>query len=368
MKEKEVKIILIAAIVWALTPVARADSVQDLIRQGNRLYAGGNYADAIKDYDRALLDRPHIPEPKFNKANCCFQLGDLTRAIDLYNEVAADSKDMKLVEKAKYNLGNCYFQQGSKQKDSNLQKALEDLKTSIVCWRSALEINPQNQNAARNIEVARLTIKDIIDQINKQKEQQQLQKQLEELASRQKTLAQKTGQIKNDADAGKISPQQAEDSYEQQAREQSQIKDKTEQTMQQIQQQGAGDSPPPQMQKAASELQQAMNAQSDAEMQLKTPNGGAAREAEDKAAEHLDNALRELSQNNQQNQEQRQGKEQNQQPQVSDQSGQQQQQAEEKPSAAPDTTAQEILDKEQQEKEQRQILQLGGYQKVEKDW
>ena len=84
---------------------------------------------------------------------------------------------MKLVAKAKYNLGNCYFQHGSKQKDSDLQKSLEDLQTSIVCWRSAMEIDPENEKAAKNIEVARLIIKDIIDQLNKQKEQQAASRQ-----------------------------------------------------------------------------------------------------------------------------------------------------------------------------------------------
>ena len=135
-----------------LCRAALANSADDPVNKGNALYDGRHFNEALKEYDQALIVQPDALEPKFNKADCYFQLDDLAKAIDLYNEVAAESKDMKLVEKAKYNLGNCYFQQGGKQKDSNLQKALEDLQTSIVYWRSALEINPENQNAVRMLQ------------------------------------------------------------------------------------------------------------------------------------------------------------------------------------------------------------------------
>jgi tetratricopeptide (TPR) repeat protein len=353
--------------------VTMAGSVKDLVQQGNKLYNKGNFNDALREYDQALVDQPQATEPKFNKANCYFQLDDLDQAINLYNEVAAESKDMELVEKAKYNLGNCYFQQGSKQKDSNLQKALEDLQASIVYWRSALEINPENEKAAKNIEVARLIIKDIIDQINEQQQQaekqKQLQQQLKELAEQQKALAQKTQQTKKDADQGQISPQQAEDGYKQQAQEQSQLKAKTEQALQQIEQQDPNNPLSQQMRQAGSELEQAVDAQSNSETQLKDSEPDAAKKSQDKAVEHLENALKELSGGGQQNQEQQQEQQgQTQQPQEPNQPDQEQQQMEQKTSVVPDATAQEILDKEQQEKKQRQILQQGGYQKVEKDW
>lgn len=378
MKPEKFKTIFIAAVILTLAQTATADSVGDSVRQGNTLYENGSFNDAMKEYERAVIDQPQTPEPKFNKANCYFQLDDLARAIDTYNEVAAESKDMKLVEKARYNLGNCCFQRGTKQKDSDLQKALEDLQTSIVHWRSALEINPENEKAANNIEVARLTIKDIIDQINKQKEQQQqqaekqkqLQEQLKELAEQQRALSEKTQQTNNDADKGKIDRQQADDSYEQQAQEQSQLEDKTQQTLDQMQQQDPNNPLPEQMQQAGSEIEQALDAQSDAEEKLKDSDGKTAKQSQDKAGEHLENALKALSQDDQQNQGQQEKQEQTQQSQDPNQSEQQQQeqQAEQKKSAASDTTAQEILDKEQKEKKQRQMLQRDGYQKVEKDW
>jgi Ca-activated chloride channel family protein len=371
VKEEKYKIII--ALMLGLYRIALASSADDSVYKGNALYDSEHFNEALKEYDQALIAQPQALEPKFNKADCYFQLDDLDKATDLYNEVAADSKDMKLVEKAKYNLGNCYFQQGSKQKDSNLQKALEDLRTSIVCWRSALEINPENKNAAKNIEVARLTIKDIIDRLNKQKQEQQkqaqkqkqIQQQLKELAEQQKALAQKTQQTKKQADQKQISQQQAQDSYDQQEQEQSQIKNKTEQTLQQMQQQDPNNPQTQQMQQASAELNKAVDAQSNAEKQLKASDGGSAKESQDKAAEHLDNALKELSKNDQQQQQQKGQQRQTQQPQGPNQPDQQQKQL--RPQMV-DTTAQEILDKEQKEKKQRPMFRQGGYQKVDKDW
>jgi Ca-activated chloride channel family protein len=164
---------------------ARASSAREALQQGNRLFADSKYSEAIGKYDEALVEQPQAMEPKFDKANSYYRLDDLGRAIDLYQEVAAESKDMTLVGKAKYNLGDCFFQRGTKQRDSDLQKAVDDMRTSIACWRQVLDIDPKNEKAAKNIEVARLTIKDILDQIKKQQEQQKQQGQQNQQQGRQ---------------------------------------------------------------------------------------------------------------------------------------------------------------------------------------
>ncbi len=165
----------LAMCVLALAPsatVAGPTSAREMLRQGNGFYGEGRYAEAINKYNEALVEQPQAVEPRFNKANSYFRLDDLGEAMDLYQEAAAQSKDMKLVAKARYNLGNCLFQRGAKQRDSDLQKAVDDMKTSITYWRQVLDIDPKNEKAARNIEVARLTIKDILDQIKQQQDQQ----------------------------------------------------------------------------------------------------------------------------------------------------------------------------------------------------
>ena len=258
-------------LVLLIVQAAFADSARDSTSEGNKLYKQGNFNEAINSYDQALLEAPGALEPKFNQANSYYRLDDLGKALDLYRQVSAESKDMKLVAKAKYNLGNTYFQQGSKQKDSNLQKAIDDLKTAIGSWRGVLDIEPENTKAAKNIEVARLLIKDLLDQLNKQQQQQD--------------------------------PNQPQDPNQQQ-QQQSPQQDPN-QPQDQQQQQAAGQDP----------------------NQPQDPN---------------------QSQDQQQKQQQEQQKQQKQ--------------------TAPDTRAQEILDKEQRQRKERQILQPGSWQKVEKDW
>jgi Ca-activated chloride channel family protein len=169
------KALAMVFLLLAAVGTARADSARETLRRGNQLFSDSKYNEAIGKYDEALVAQPEVLEPKFNKADSYYRLDDLDQAVDLYKNVAAQSKDMTLVAKAKYNLGNCLFQQGTKQRDSDLQKAVDDMKSSITYWRQVLDIDPKNEKAARNIEVARLTIKDILDQLKKQQEQQKQQ-------------------------------------------------------------------------------------------------------------------------------------------------------------------------------------------------
>ena len=263
MNARKYKTIFQVLLTVAIAQAASADSARVSTSQGNKLYKQGNFNEAINTYNQALLEAPQALEPKFNQANSYYRLDDISKAMDLYRQVAAESKDMKVVAKAKYNLGNSYFQQGSKQKDSNLQKAIDDLKTAIGSWRSVLDIEPENKKAAKNIEVARLLIKDLLDQLNKQQQQQD--------------------------------PNQPQDPNQQQQQDPNQPQD------QQQQQQAAEQDP----------------------NQPQDPNQSQEQQQEDR-------------------------KEQQQ--------------------AIPDTTAQEILDKEQRRRKERQILQRGPWQKVEKDW
>ncbi len=197
---------------------AFAESALDAISQGNQLYRQGKFNQAIELYDQALTDSPQVLEPKFNKANSYYRLDDIDNASDLYREVAAESKDMKLVTRAKYNLGNCAFQQGSKQKDSNFQKAIDEMKTAIGHWRNVLDIEPENQKAAKNIEVARLTIKDLLDQIKNQQKQQDPNQPQDPNQQNQQEPNDSQQQQKQEQDSE--DPNQSEEQKEQQQQEQ----------------------------------------------------------------------------------------------------------------------------------------------------
>jgi len=230
------KIFLQILLIFFMLEAVFADSAYVSTEQGNRLYEQEKFDEAIKQYDQALVDSPEALEPRFNKANSYYRLDDLEEAMNLYREVAAESKDMKLVTKAKYNLGNCSFQEGSKQRDSNLQKAIEDMESAIGHWRGVLDIDPENEKAARNIEVARLTIKDLLDQLKNQQEQQD---------------------SNQPSDPNQPQQQQAQqESQQQQSQDPNQPGDTNQQ-----QQQAAEDSEEPQQQEAQQQQQEQQNAE-----------------------------------------------------------------------------------------------------------
>jgi len=373
---KRFELILLLLLLSIMTQRVYAESAAGAVREANKLYRQGQFKEAADGYDRALTESPEVIEPRFNKADSYFRLDDLQQAIDLYKAVAAESRDMKLVEKAKYNLGDCFFRQGSKLKDSDLQKALENMQSAIGSWRQALDINPANEKAAKNIEVARLTIKDIIDQINKQKQQQEQQQQqqkqtqedLKQLLEKQKSLADKTQQQNQ-----KPSPD-----YNDISKEQSQLKDRTEQTKQQLQQQNDPNNPDQKQQQVAEQLEKAEEKQKDASEKLNNSKADEAKKSQDEAAKNIEDAIKKLSEQNQQNKQDNQQQQQQKEQQNSQQQNQQEpnqpqepneaQQQQEQQAAAPDATAEEILDREQKQKEQRQMLQSPGFQKVDKDW
>ena len=241
-----------------------AESARSLVEKGNQLYAEQQFDSAIEIYAQAAEDAPKSDVPEFNTANSLYRLESFNDAIDRYKQVAAGSSDERIVADAKYNLGNSFFQKALKNQQTEPEKTLEDMKTSIGYFRDVLDIDSANPNAAQNIEVAKAAYK----QIKEQQQQQQQDQQQEN----------KDGESQDE--------QQPQDSQEQSDQQQDQ-------------------------------------------------------------------------QQNQQQQQQDQEQ--------SDQQQQQPQEPKEQP-MAPDATAQQILDKEKQQKKERQILQSLGFQKVEKDW
>ena len=225
---------------WA----AGAQSPAALVRSGNHLYNSGDYKGAIDKYERALTEAPAAAEPQFDKANSLYQLDDLSAAAELYRQVGAESKDMKMVTKAKYNLGNCHFDSGARQADSDVQKAIDEMKTAIGCWRSVLDIDPKNEKAARNIEVARLTIKDLLDRQKNQPEPNQPQD-----ANSQNQQGQQNQQQQQPAEPNQMDQQQ-------QQQQQAQSNEPNQADRQQQQAQSGEEPNGPQQQQAQQRQQQ----------------------------------------------------------------------------------------------------------------
>ena len=412
-----------------LMDTAQADSESQMIERGNQHYQQENYSEAIKQYEQIPSEGPAEAALLYNQANCYYKLEDYGRAIELYQNVSTKSKDMQLIGRAKYNLGNCHFQQGMKKRQDNLQEAFDELTLSIKYYREMLDITPNDEDARHNIAVARLIMKDIMDQIKKEMEKQQQQEKekqlaqkIKELLKRQTETLQKTVQAHKDTGDPALPAEEKKKTADQLAGEQdtlgndtTTVWDEAQQMLDQIQAQAAAAQAPPGqqtppgqqapagtppgqqapagtpsgpspdqmaqmqqqiMQTVSSELSEAVEHQADATEHLNNTQIDQATEPQTKALENLKHALdafppQQQQQQDSEQQEQQEQQEQNQQQQQ--EANEQEQQQKEQPQQLeqqkpPDATAQDILDQEKERKQQQKRGIQGKYEAVDKDW
>ncbi len=160
-------------IIMTLTPLtAPAQNPYSMMDQANKLYEKGSYEKSIEMYEKiAQLDK-NAPQPLFNKAVSLQKLGKTPEAIELYKKLAAEIEQNDLAAKIKYNLGNAFYQNAKQLEKQDTSKAIQLLKNAINNWRKALKMQPDNKNAAKNIELAKLEIQQMEKKIQQQKKQQ----------------------------------------------------------------------------------------------------------------------------------------------------------------------------------------------------
>jgi len=186
-------------VAFIITGSALAASSRDLVAKGNSEYGKGNYDEALAAYDKASLEAPESPKLYFNKGAAHYMKGDYVKAGEMFEQAALKAKNLSLEARSQYNLGNCAFRESERQRDSDLQKSLKALEKCISHYQKAVRLDPTLKDAAHNIEIARLTMKQILDEIKKQ--QEQAEKQMEEM---KKALGESDGQ-------GGDSPEQKEE-------------------------------------------------------------------------------------------------------------------------------------------------------------
>jgi tetratricopeptide (TPR) repeat protein len=420
VNERKLKFnILIFILLSLVSSAAIAESPRSLVDKGNAFYEDGKFEEAVAEYDKAISLAPNATEPKFNKAKCKVKTDDIDGAIDLFKEVAVSTKGSELVARAKFNLGNAFFKRSESGHEGDIKKVVEDLKTAISFWRQVLDIEPENLNAAKNIEAAIMRLQIIRYVMEKQKELSEkiakLREDLEKLLAEQQRLSGDNKTVQAKAEKRELTQPQAATSYKNQSPVQSKVsrgtgkaqsdsvearelekhiesftKPPADQQPPQDPQQGLQAAQPEQqsaLEFVKDELAQAISAQSRAVNNLNEGVNAAIAE-QDTAAEHIEKAIEALKQKqeedqqqeqqdqqdqgqqDEQNQDQQQNEEQQEQKDQQDEQDQQeqeQQDEEEKQAQAAKATAEEILKKEKQDRQKRQIFQLGR-KKVEKDW
>jgi len=347
-----------------------ASGIREKIASANNIYKTGNYNQALSMYEEAEVDNPESPYIYFNKGISYFRLEDYEKAKEAFLSAAAKADDLKLEAKAYYNLGNTLFYEAGRQTETDLKKSIELYQQAITNYQLALERDKNISDAAHNIEVTRLIVKDLLDKLKKQQEQQgeqqekikEIAKKIAELIDREQRQIDFTNNLKEEMDSkgtsGNLKKNTRQVKKDQRAirKETDEVSGKLDELIPQNSQgsQGAqaqGGSP---AQAAKEHVDTSSNFQQLTENQLDNTSLAEALESEGNAREELIKALQVLTNPEQQNQDQQKQEDE-----------QQKQQQEEMKQQAED--AEDIIDEEREERRERQIQQ-SGYREVERDW
>ncbi len=369
---------LITAIaVLVISAPVFADSAGRLVKRGNDSFDRGDLDAATEYYELASVKIPESPIVEFNIGNVEYMKGDFAAARSRFETAALKSRDLTLEAQALYNIGNCAFRQGQRQADSDLEKALEFFKESVEYYAAALEKQPGMPDAAHNLEVARLLIKDLLDAIKKQQEQmQEQQKKLREVVDSLLAVMKKQntalGRSLDLEDAKDRSTPDWSGKVDGIKDDQSSIAGKTGEVSGMLTDLFK-DQQPEQVMQALAHLDSSIVDQEGALSDLGERKPGLAATDQQNSLEQMKKALEKLTEGEGDNQDQQQQQDQQ------DQQDQQQQQEPQQPQQPPEDqqqkeqqqarseTAKDILDEEKKNREKRKKA-AGNYRKVDKDW
>jgi len=143
-------------------------SPQELVSEGSRYFADGDYDGAISRWGRAQRDRPNSPEVDLNLGLAHLRKGEHDRAADYF--IAAASKGAgRLASKASFNLGGARVGQGR----------FED---AVEAYEDALRADPGNDDARHNLGLVLAHIERLKELEKKRKEaEEEFKRRLEAL-------------------------------------------------------------------------------------------------------------------------------------------------------------------------------------------
>jgi Ca-activated chloride channel family protein len=223
--------IALAVMVWAggADAITLRDDVHANLARGNKYYDAGEHDKALQRYQEAEGLDSTSAVPHFNAGDALFRLGNYKDgAMEFLKSAASETDSIKSM--SYYNLGNTMY------KANDLQSAVEAYKRSLL-------INPDDQDAKYNLELA-LRVKD-------QKEQQSQQQQNQKDQKKQDQQNQEQGQKDQDR-------QQQQQKDQQQQQQQQQGEQQQDQMQQEQGQQAQQQEKPPEI--SAEELQRILAA------------------------------------------------------------------------------------------------------------
>ena len=150
----------------------QAASVKESVRQGNRLYGQGQFADSLKKYEQALEKAPESDIVNFNAGTAFYKQKQYDEAIGHFQK-AILSDDVSLRARAYYNLGDSFYKSGIGKERVDINAAITALPESLKHLASALALDKKDQDAQYNYDFVNKELERLREEQQKQQQQPQ---------------------------------------------------------------------------------------------------------------------------------------------------------------------------------------------------
>lgn len=179
--------ILFTLLLIGLVPVgAFAESAGSLVQSGNKAFAQKDYAAALDKFEKAVEVKPDSAVALFNKGAALYKVELYDEALETFEQAADRARvrnDRRLEARSRYNMGNSSFQRAALLRRENPASALAEYKRSSSYFQAAVKLDPNLSDAASNLELSRITAKELEELLRTQKDETTLQEgQKEDIA------------------------------------------------------------------------------------------------------------------------------------------------------------------------------------------
>ena len=195
-------------------PSGDGRSARELIDAAQQAMTAERFQDALDLYRQAGALLPDAAEIPYNMGVAAYRAGELERALALFDKARTLAADPAMQARSAYNLGTSSAQQAvwSRTADpaiaqAQMADATESLKTALDRFRDAIAMNPDDEDARANGELAWRWLKQL----------EQLQDQMQQQGDQQDQDGQQQDQAQDDPEQ-QDQPQGREQDQERQQR------------------------------------------------------------------------------------------------------------------------------------------------------
>ena len=166
IKRTQPVILLVFMALALLATACSPSAAEKLNNDGNEAFEKQAYENALASYQTAQIKEPELAEPYYNAANTLYRQGQYEAALEQLNMALSFAEEESLAKDGLFNLGNTSFN-------------MQDLGTAVAAYTESLLLNPDDQDAKYNLELA-LQQQEQQEQEQQEQEQEQEQEQSEE--------------------------------------------------------------------------------------------------------------------------------------------------------------------------------------------